>query len=247
MQKTQLSARLKNFFSNKLNWCSLIVLLVGVVALLFSMFLETISYAVILAMFTLIAAENFLTRIAALEDIRERLENMGTLKATGPNYVELKIREELPSLQKIVSEADEEVFFSSVNLAQIVTNCGFLKTCNLKKIRLLAMNVDDPELRKTYEQLRGRDLVGSSPAEVFKQLKGCEHIQMRTINVLTTTHFMAKDMKLKSGYIRAEHLLNNQENNDLPSIELVSTHENWYPIYRDLLESLWERAIPWEQ
>jgi len=228
---------------------SVLVFALVLTAFAISFVFEEFTYRAISIMFVLIAVECFIVRVFSLEQIKERLKTMGTLKSAGANHVELKCRKdlkaEMKNMEYIVEEAKEEVFLSSINFLSAGDIITALSKRSDLKIRLLVPNLDDPKVLEAYEAIRGRDLIGASVDNIFSNLCKYEHIEIRMINAVTTTLFWARDMKGIGGYIKAEHLLNSDDNDDLPSIELVPSNENWYGIYNKQIETLWSRAVPW--
>lgn len=141
------------------------------------------------------------------------------------------------------------VLFSGITLHSWFGVANLLESrTNLTKIRMLILNTDDANLLKAYEDMRGFPLDEPS-SRLLKRFLGVSNAEIRVIDSLTPVMFVSTDMDRTYGYIKAEHFFNDRrknKNSEFPNIELTPDDDDWYNIYRNQIEVIWDRAKPWK-
>ena len=161
-------------------------------------------------------------------------------------YVKLKTRHESKYNRSWIEDAKHELFISGVNMHTWGGTERTLASSKHLKIRILTLKTDDDELFRAYEAMKGHPIIGARTAEnFFRPLLGHDHIEIREIKSITPVMFVAMDMGEAYGLINAEHFFNNHNSDTLPNIELTPDNGEWYEIYRNQIETIWERGEPW--
>ena len=160
----------------------------------------------------------------------------------------LKNRLECYDYNDIIHKAKEELFISGVNLMSFITYSSTIKGLNHIKTRLLVMNDSNSELINAFRSMKGDNAnsFSTDPLKGFYLPSKLDNIEIREIDSIMPTLFMAFDMGTENGYIKAEHFFNASNSTQRPHIELTRENEKWYNIYYEHLEKVWNRAKPWK-
>jgi len=228
--------RVKRFFAVKSNWINVIIFFVAVVALFIGFFFEGYSHQVIGVMFTLIVAENFITKITYMDDILQKLE-----KPKGA--VSMKHEDDCVPVPEVTKRAKKEMYISAATLINYYKYLPEIaRRVDLDKIRLL---IYSDEMIKIYDKSKNSGSEGITTSHLKPYIE-VENIEIRVIDSFMPTTFFAIDMNEHYGEIRATYLFNNhQESHHMPSVELTPNDGKWYNIHKNQMEVLWERATRW--
>ena len=240
-------SKLKRFIGVKLNWLSVIMVVLAAIGVAVGFFIREISYQVISAMFLLIAVENFVTKIAYMDDMRGSLEGMRTrldeLSPLTGGGIHIKNRDECVSLPQTIKDATHDLFISGVHLQALTHVFDALVARNDLRVKVLLLNLDNHELVKAHMDMKGFPDLYHPTFEHLWRIRGHEHIEIRRINSIMPLVFVASDIDTAHGYIKAEHYFNNMDNSlKLPNIELTPINSEWYDVYKEQIASVWERG-----
>jgi uncharacterized membrane protein (DUF485 family) len=113
------------------------------------------------------------------------------------------------------------------------------------KVRILALNVENEEIRTQYKKMLNRESI-SSNLDHLKELKNKKNIEIRTYEFLPTAYYFANDLNYPNGIIRVANIFYGEPYEFNYSHILVDRSETyWYEAYRKQIESLWEKGTPW--
>ena len=147
------------------------------------------------------------------------------------------------SMTTFISKAQKDIFIYGGSLSQIVSfgekMMKIKKDRNLK-IRLLALNVDNPEIRTTYKNMRPMDNNIAPNLNHLKSYLGDENIEIRIHNTIPTAYYYAVDINEENGCIGVDHFLSAFTDVDYPHIEVRrGDNSEWYKTYQQQIEFLW--------
>ena len=262
--------RLKKFLKTKSNWISIFTLVLAFIALCVSFFIEKFSYQVIASMFCLLAVENFTKHFVFIEDIKNKLDNLRKQDSEGVKIIKtieeikskldnlerhdpegakiIKIYDFIGEINDFLLKAQKEFILIGGSMLKFTGSVSlFIRHSQEKnvKIRILALNIENEEIRDKYKKMVNHEDIPSN-LNHLKQLKYEKNIEMRIYDFLPTAYYFANDLNYSNGIIRAAHIsygVSDEYNN--PHILVDSSDKYWYETYRKQIESLWEKGTPW--
>jgi hypothetical protein len=246
LQMKKLKSFLKRTPSNWVNFVLLVLAIIGlVISFIFDALPNRFSLQIISAMFVFIAIQNFVKQFTHLEEISLKLSSLKPANDT--DFVKLKTRREIKTVVESIKEAKHGLFVSGFSLSQWNDYAEDLKSKSNIEIRLLVLDIDNPDLVKTYKDIRRRPANTTPEArDLFLQnFKDCEHIEVKKLCFPMVVGFVGIDMDKQYGYIKAEHSMNSEDNIKLPNIELYPNNEIWYNIYKKQIDYLWSAGVPY--
>ena len=151
-------------------------------------------------------------------------------------------------LNSLLSRAHKDVIISGGSMAQIIACDEMIKHISREKkikVRLLALNVEKPEVLSAYRRMKAND---TSIAPNLDHLKAfvSDNIDIHIHDFLPTAYYFAADMNEQNGYIRVDHFLPYVSEFNYPHVELTRSSDAWYEIYRQQIESLWKNSVSWK-
>lgn len=168
-----------------------------------------------------------------------------TKKVIGSSSVEA-IYEQMP-MQRILQKAKHEIFISGFTLIEWAGYFNQLQQLaeNGINVKLLVTNTYDKSLLENFEKLLGHPVVVKSLKHLIPYMDK-SNIEIRVINSILPTSFVAYDMECPTGYIKAEHLLNGHLSIDYPNIEQY-TGGAWYYMYKNSIKTCWGRGVDFKK
>jgi len=152
------------------------------------------------------------------------------------------------SMTDKLSKAKKDVIIFGGSMVQILSFGDALKhisTNNNVTVRLLALNVEDPAVADSYKKMKVADEIIPDNLSHLTPFKDNPNIEIRVINSINAAYFYAVDINEPDGYIGADHFLTDMPDYNYPHVDLKRNNEEWYNIYQQQIETLWNRAIPW--
>jgi len=227
---------------DKTNWGSLTTLVLALAGAIASYIItrEVLSLAV-----GLIAVEFFLLVVVHLEDIHGALKRLESRETKG---AQLKKWDKSKTGQ-IIEDAEDELFFCGYDLSRLLPHRAELLAAadRLKRIRLLAMDIDDARVREQIQSTycRPPSLNSLEPLNYFLQKK---NIEIHTVKfpVSFAIHVSARDMQSGTGQMRVMFLNYGPSGYDSPCVELAPADGEWYKHYKGQIELLWNQSSPWQ-
>jgi len=238
--------RLKDFFKTKSNWTSVFTFVLAFIAFCISFFKKEFSYLVIASMFFLIAIENFIERIVFVENIKDKLDSLKKqdlegIKIIKSNYFVGEINEFFHKSQKEFILIGGSLLKFAGSVDSIINHSNDKAV----KFRILALNIENDEIRTQYKKMLNRENIPSN-LDHLKELKNKRNIEIRTYEFLPTAYYFANDLNHPNGIIRAAHIFYGvTEEFKYPHILVDGSDSYWYKAYRNQIESLWKRGTRW--
>jgi len=234
--------RFRAAFKNKSNWPSLITLGLILACSVFSFWDTKFSEQARSAAFALVAVEFFIMLVVHLEEIKEAVEEIRASGREGTQLRKCNIVDEA----EIIEKAKEELFFCGSDLKGVWYNCSTLhaKSDHLKRVRLLAMNIDDKKVHKQFENTFGRNPSMESIRHL-RRLVSQKNIEIRTVDFPLTIKVSASDIHTAIGEIQVGLIGYHQSTHDIPCIDVTPSNTEWYDYYKNQIELLWAQGTPW--
>jgi len=259
--------RLWKIIKTKSNWVSIITFVLAFIVFCISFFTTKFSYQIITLMFTLIAAENFLKHIFFMEDIKNKLNDLekqdskgiktiedinnklNDLKRQDPVGIKIKKTDDfVEDTKKFLLESQKEIIMIGGSMSRFTGAINPIIRHSQKnnvKVRILALNVLNNEIRERYAEMINYK---NAPINLdhLIDLKNKENIEVRTYEFLPTAYYFAIDLNTQNGKIWASHIFYGvSQECDYPHVIVDGSDEYWYETYRNHIESLWEKGVPW--
>jgi len=183
--------------------------------------------------------EELLGQLNSLRINNDELRN--NIKVAEDNAIR-KAGNLVPSMSIRLEKAQKDVIISGGSMSQIIACDDILKELANRgvKIRLLALNVENIETRNAYEKMRPYDKKISVNLDHLKTFKNDENIEIRIHDSLIALYLYAIDINEENGWIGADHFLTAVKDSDYPHIEVTRRNKEWYSVYQQQIEHLWE-------
>ncbi|MDR2167262.1 MAG: hypothetical protein LBE35_05360 [Clostridiales bacterium] len=219
------------------NWISSITLFLSAIGVIIGFFAQAFSFQAISFMFLLLAAQNFSMTAYTLPQINAKLDSM---TSGGHDLVRLKTRRHLRPLQEIVENAKEELFVSGATLRSWGVVEDLLLSKKELKIKILLYNFDNPELKAAHIAMMGLDADHKFTLDHLDDLWKHPNVELRKIDSIMPSFYVATDMDTAEGYIKVEGYFNNCSSAlNYPNYELTPENKELYDIHKEQIEALW--------
>lgn len=230
---------MKRFILNKTNWPNIIIIVLSFAGIVLTFISGNYFNALVCGMFSLVLVQNLFTNIFYLDDISTTLHMNSHNKG-----IVVKPRFDTTPISVIVLEAKQLVFISGIHLGSIIQNRStLLKLADQGvKIQLLAMNLENHELYKIYS-LMALDRINIS-LKHLESFDGYPNIEIRILDSIMPTMFVARDIGESSGYIKATHWFYKTHADNAPCIEVTKSDAGIYEQYADQIKLLWDDGKP---
>ena len=262
--------KLKGFLKTKPNQISFSILVLTFIALCISFFIREFSYQIIAIMFSLIAVENFIKHFVFIEDIKNKLDNLikqdsewlkaietieeikgnlDNLKVQGTEGIKaIKVNDFIGEITDFLLKSQKEFIMIGGSMLKFAGSIDLIikhSEDNDVKVRILALNIENEEIRTQYKKMLNRENIPYN-LDHLKELKNRKNIEIRTYEFLPTAYYFANDLNFSNGIIRTAHISYGvAEEFKYSHILVDSSDKHWYESYKNQIERLWEKGISW--
>ena len=154
------------------------------------------------------------------------------------NAVILKQWSNSPDISPLFTQAQSVIYICTHSAFGWSAYLGILLAQPNIKLNLLVADSNNENLIKAYGAVKNRDFHPIDET-IFKRLREHPNIEIRVIDSLMPTTFIARDVDTNDGYIRAFHNFNDTD--DAVFLDFAKD-DNWYQIYHRQLKIIWERG-----
>jgi hypothetical protein len=149
------------------------------------------------------------------------------------------------NVDTLLNKAKKEIIVIGGPMTQITGNLlKILGKTNLK-IRLLALDIRNPDVSKTFYEMTQFKLE-IPDLHHLKPFINKEHIEVRLYTTPPTAYFIATDLNENEGLINAAHIFARTPELDYLHLEIRRSNSEWYGHYRSHIEALWESGVPYK-
>lgn len=179
--------------------------------------------------------EIFLLKITYLDEIITKVgvSNKG---------INIKQWAESMTTRQLIDRAKQEVFLAWSHAQHLSTDVDILMQRTDLCIRIVLMDLKNENICREYTALRQHDKTAYNPSNThLNKFKGCSHIQIKVVDFIFPVYLTACDMDTSVGLIKASHMLNNNNMEEVPIIELT-TADKGYDLYNKQIKNIWRLA-----
>jgi len=241
MEKTQ-----NTFFRDRTNWFYIVSIIFVLLVSVVGFFLEEFSYKAIVAMFAIIASENFIIQIISLESIRDK---MGILQHFSKDDVVIKKTDGLIEVvNTFIKDAQKEVVLIGGSMKQLYANEIKITALTQKQVNIgiMALDIRIKAISDQYSTLIGKPhgiLTDLNHLDIFSEDK---NIKIQVYDFLPTAYYIGVDLKEADGKILVFHILHGLKEDKYPHTLITRSNSYWYDIYEKQIYDLWDNGKEWK-
>jgi hypothetical protein len=143
------------------------------------------------------------------------------------------------TVDNLLNKATKEIIIIGGPMLQLVGSKNKITYKENLKIRLLALDIENPEIAKAYYKIT-KGATEVTDLKHLKEFTDNRHIEVRVYETLPTVYFIAADINENNGLIIAAHIFTGVSELEYLHIEIERSNSEWYEAYRRQIEALWD-------